>query len=458
MQLTKIAVWSVVGLFSIVSPVLADGQMWQAGWSSSVITPKQSMWMSGFGNRTQPSDGTLDELRLRVLALKDAQGNRAVLLAGDLLGIPKTIYDNTCATLKKKFGLDRSQIMLNSSHSHNTPVLRGALLDVYPLDDKQHRKIEAYSARLELQIVETIGKALERMVPVQLSRGEGRCGFSLDRQWDQQDELIQNVPVLAVRLPDGKLKVVVLSYACHPTSLKLSGWKHGEYATLLQKWAPDFPGYAVSRVESQHDGAMAMFVQGCGGDRSAPQQGRLDKTTELGALLAHAVEDVLNRPMHNVEPKLRTAFRFVELPFGDAPSRDYLQSQLSQSGGNQFMARWAARMLKRIDARKAFPKSYAEFPVTVWKLGKNHFQVSLGGETVSGYSIRIRQQIAPGATVLGYTNDVMAYIPTPEMIEQGGSIGQNSMAVYGVAAMRWSDDIEKKILTAVRGMVSELNK
>ena len=72
------------------------------------------------------------------------------------------------------------------------------------------------------------------------------------------------------------------------------------------------------------------------------------------------------------------------------------------------------------------------------RLGHRHTWVALGGETVSGYSIAIRQQIATGATVLGYTNNVMAYIPTPQIIAQGQYIGQASMAVYGVPAMRWS--------------------
>lgn len=340
---------------------------WQAGWASAVITPQQPMWMAGFGNRTQPSDGTLQDLKLKVLALQDAHGHRAVLMAGDLLGIPKSIYDNTCAVLKKKFGLDRAQIMLNCSHSHNTPVLRGALLDVYPLDDQQLQQIEVYSTWLEDQIVNTVAAALDSLVVVQIFQGQGHCGFSFDRQWDQVDELIQNVPVLAIRSPAGKLQVVVMTYACHPTSLKYSGWKHGEYAELIQKWSPDFPHFAVARLESQHAGVMALYTQGCGADRSAPQAGQLAKTSELGFMLSAAVEQVLSQPMQPIAPRLQTAFRFVELDFGEVPTRDYLHEQLRQTGGSQFLARWAGRLLKQMDAGQSFSRSYREFPVQVWK-------------------------------------------------------------------------------------------
>ena len=90
-----------------------------------------------------------------------------------------------------------------------------------------------------------------------------------------------------------------------------------------------------------------------------------------------------------------------------------------------------------MDAGEPFTTSYPEFPVQVWKLGREHIWVSLGGETVSGYSVAIRREISPLAAVFGYTNDVMAYIPTPEIIEQGQYIGESSMAVYGLPTMRW---------------------
>ena len=426
---------------------------WKAGWDSAVITPQHSMWMAGFGNRTQPSDGTLHELRLKILALEDAQGQRAVLMAADLLGIPKSVYDNTCAALQEKHGLERSQIMLNSSHTHNSPVLRGALLDTYPLDDRQLQLIEAYSSRLERQIVTSVGRALGRMVPVRLSHGEGTCNFSFGRESDQPDELVHNVPVLAVRSPKGKLRAVVLTYACHPTSLKFSGWGIGEYVSMMQKWSPDFPQFAVERLEAEHASCLAMFTQGCGGDRGAPQQGQLEKTREIGFLLAAAVQDVLDGQMQPIEPRLQTAFQFVELPFGASPTREHLEAQRQRTGASAYLARWSGRLLEQLDAGQPLPNSYPEFPVQVWRLGEDHIWVSLGGETVSGYSVAIRDRIAPGARVLGYTNDVMCYIPTPQIIRQGGYVGQSSMAVYGVPAMRWSEEIEERILSAVEGLL-----
>ena len=41
------------------------------------------MWLSGYGNRTHPSEGKLQDLYVKALALEDARGNKLVLLTSD---------------------------------------------------------------------------------------------------------------------------------------------------------------------------------------------------------------------------------------------------------------------------------------------------------------------------------------------------------------------------------------
>src|SRR5271156_3672534 len=143
----------------------AGEAFWKAGTAKAVITPKEPLWMAGYASRTSPAAGTLHELYVRVLALEDAQGHRAVLVSSDLLGIPRSISENVSQALAAKFGLPRDATMLNASHTHCGPVLRGALYDAYPLDDSQKKMIEAYSSELEGIIVRTVGDALAHSVP-----------------------------------------------------------------------------------------------------------------------------------------------------------------------------------------------------------------------------------------------------------------------------------------------------
>ncbi len=75
---------------------------WKAGTAKSVITPQQPMWMAGYASRTRPADGTLHELYVRVLALEDAEGKRAVVVSNDLLGISRSVSENVTKRAARK--------------------------------------------------------------------------------------------------------------------------------------------------------------------------------------------------------------------------------------------------------------------------------------------------------------------------------------------------------------------
>ena len=47
---------------------------WKAGVASIVITPQEPMWMAGYGNRTKPSEGVLQDIRAKALVLEDETG------------------------------------------------------------------------------------------------------------------------------------------------------------------------------------------------------------------------------------------------------------------------------------------------------------------------------------------------------------------------------------------------
>jgi len=50
---------------------------WKAGVASAKITPEQPLWLSGYGSRDRPSEGTRVDLWVKALALEDARGQRA---------------------------------------------------------------------------------------------------------------------------------------------------------------------------------------------------------------------------------------------------------------------------------------------------------------------------------------------------------------------------------------------
>jgi hypothetical protein len=436
-----------------VCALAADEPTWKAGAAKAVITPDKAMWMAGYGSRTKPAEGKLHELWIKALALEDAEGDRAVIVSTDTLGIPRSIYENTCRALKEQLQFERSQIMLNASHTHCGPVLRGALYDVYPLDDEQRRLIEEYSAAFEAKLVEIVGQALGDLQPVTLHAGEGKTGFAVNRRNNKEPEvpglILKNalngpvdhsVPVLAVRRPDGKLKAIVFGYACHNTTMD------------FYQWSGDYAGFAQMALEESHPEAVAMFYMGCGADQNPLPRRHLSECSRYGRMLAGAVEEVLLEPMNALQPALKADFEFVTLNLDAAPSREELERYATS--GAAYEKRWASRLLKQLDDGPPLARTY-EYPIQAWKLG-NQLWITLGGEVTVEYSLGFKKQVGPKTWVAGYCNDVMAYIPSLNVLEGGGYEGSSSMVVYGQPSLRWAKDIETIINGGVNRLVARV--
>ena len=439
----------------ISSGLLADEASWKAGTAKAVITPDKPMWMAGYGGRNKPAEGTLHDLWIRVLALEDADGHQGIVLCSDTLGIPQTMYNNTCTALKQKFGLERSQIMLHSSHTHTGPVLRGALYDIYPLDDEQRRLVDEYSDGLEQKIVATVGEALDNLVPAKVSGGQGIATFAVNRRNNVEGDVPKlreadalkgpvdhDVPVLAVRSMDSKLIAVVFGYACHNTNLS------------FYQWSGDYAGFAQYALEDVHPDAVAMFYMGCGADQNPIPRRTVELAKGYGLRLAAAVEKVLGEPMQPFTPSLQTEHEFVTLNLGKEPTRTELTAI---AAGSSYVNRWATRLLKDVEAGRPLERTYP-YPLQAWKLGEDQFWIAMGGEVVVDYALGFKKKYGDDVWVASYCNDVMAYIPSLRVLDEDvppresarwGYEGNRSMIVYGRGAQRWADDIEELVADTV---------
>jgi hypothetical protein len=82
--------------------------------------------------------------------------------------------------------------------------------------------------------------------------------------------------------------------------------------------------------------------------------------------------------------------------------------------------------------------------------------VFLGGEVVVDYALRLKAELGRETTwVAGYSNDVMAYIPSRRVLAEGGYEGAGAMLYYGLPAT-WAESVEEKIIDAVRRVVKPL--
>jgi hypothetical protein len=250
------------------------------------------------------------------------------------------------------------------------------------------------------------------------------------------------VPVLAIRDERDRLDAVLFGYACHPTTLSFT------------YWCGDYPGFAQSALEKSHPGATAMFFTGCGGDQNPMPRRALTLCEKYGNMLAQSVEKVLAETMKPVPSGLKTSFEFVDLAYERVMGREDWQAGLDHKSA--IYARWSRRMLKRLDAGEKFAPSYP-YPVQVWRLGDLLF-IALGGEAVVDFSLRFKKEFGPDAWVCGYTNDLVAYVPSCRVWEEGGYEGGAHLYEYGHPAVRWAGDVEDRVVGAVHRLVKKLDE
>jgi hypothetical protein len=412
---------------------------YKAGVATTDITPRESIWMAGFAARKQASQGIAQPLYAKALALEDADGRRAVVVALDLLGVTAEMSGRIAAAVAKRHRVPRARLLLNASHTHCGPVVEGLLSVAYDLDAAQHARIRAYTRELEGRIVETIDAAIARLQPAVLSYGVDEAPFAANRrvQFTPDGPVDRRVPVLRVDAPNG-LRAIVFGYACHNTTLQPDFVEfHGDYA-----------GVAQAALETRHPGATALFLAGCGADANPAPRGTRALVDRHGEALADAVDRALGA-CSPVAGRLRAAFDEVDLPFAPFPGLDGWRARLKDE--NVYVRRHAQMMIDVLSTGRRLPRAQPN-PVQVWRFGSDLTLVTLGGEVVVDYVLRLTREHRGRLWVAGYSNDVFGYVPSRRVLEEGGYEGGGAMIYYGRPGP-FDATVEERIISAVARLV-----
>jgi hypothetical protein len=370
----------------------------------------------------------------------------------DLVGIGRELSQQICDSLKQRYGLARDEIAICTSHTHSGPVVGRNLRSLHYLllDEGQQKLIDEYAAALHDKVVAVVGEALERRAPAKLSWGSGTAAFAVNRRNNKADDVPRlraegklagpqdhDVPVLAVQDAAGKLRAVLFGYACHCTVL--SGYE----------WSGDYAGFAQMDLEQAHPGCVALFWAGCGADQNPLPRREVALAKEYGRQLASAVDEVLGGELAPIAPRLATRYREIDLPFGTLPLREQIEQDAQST--NKYTAARAKLLLDEI-ARDGKLSATYPYPVGMWKLGDDVQFVQLGGEVVVDYALRLKSELSGKRTwVAGYAHDVMAYIPSRRVLQEGGYEGGGAMVYYGLPTA-WSPEVENAIVEAVHAL------
>lgn len=425
---------------------------WKVGVAKLDITPRGPLWMAGYASRTKPSEGTLQELYAKALALEDHVGNRAVLVTTDLVGLPAVVSRKIADRAQIQFNLVRDRLLLSSSHTHGGPVVDKMLEQMYPMNAQQRTDVDAYTSELEGNIVTLIGAALKTLEPARLTFGHGEANFAMNRREktatgcvigvNREGPVEHDVPILRVDDKQGKLRALVFGYGCHNTTARDFNQFHGDYAGFAQAW-----------LEIHHPGATALFLSGCGADANPYPRGTIRLARQHGEELAVAVEKALGHACEPIAGPLKTAYEEFPIAFAPPPTRGDLQARLQT--GDVCHRRWAENMLEMLDCDGYLPTGYP-YPLEVWQFGNDLTLIGLAGEVVVDYNFRLKRELgARRIWVAGYCNDVFAYIPSFRVLQEGGYEGDGAMVYYGHPGP-FASTIEEAIIGNVHELVQRV--
>jgi hypothetical protein len=301
----------------------------------------------------------------RALVISDeANKNHAVLVTVDAVAVAEigSIKDpyiaNVRAAAKARLGIDPKSIIFNASHCH-------ALV----------------TPDVEARTIQAIEEAWKNRVPVKIGVGAGhedriqenrrlkmkdgsvvdvRHAYSMppDEEVAAVGPIDPEIGILRLdRADNGKPLAVVFNFACHPIQSVPSGGN-----------SPDMSGIASLVIEDQlGNGAVALFVQGCGGDINPIAYKQVDSPRNaepLGNKLALSTLAALRKIETDKNAGLRISNDTLTLPRADLAARiSEMESEIDAllktlKGTNLNLKTFLPLMMKyHLDGE--FPSGYA---------------------------------------------------------------------------------------------------
>lgn len=218
----------------------------RSGTARIDITPTWPVMQGGFGQRTTPSEGTLDPVSAKALYLDagvPGTGPDALLLiTADLIAIPHQVSVPVVDALGAATGLAPHQICICASHTHSGPLPYGA---------PDAPGVARYNEFLVDALVQVGLAAAAHPVACEIGTGAGAVDVFFNRRTRGNPNLVdKRVAVLVVQETVGeRRRTVLFGVGCHPVTL---GWDN----PLI---SGDYPGVAQRLIEEDPTVDMAMF-------------------------------------------------------------------------------------------------------------------------------------------------------------------------------------------------------
>jgi hypothetical protein len=249
-----------------------------------------------------------------------------------------------------------------------------------------------------------------------------------------------SLPLLRITDANGKLRALVLNYACHNTTLR------GNFKQIHGDWA----ACAKEAIEADQPGTVALVTLGCGADADPAPHGTVELCQQHGRAVADEVRRLLAGAFRPVTPSLTARQLPLVIPYDPPPPVEELEQLAKKSYPVQ-------RLLQMIQ-RGEKPPAAKNYQVVTWAFGNDLAMVFLSDEAVVDYALRMKREFDGSRLwISAYSHDVSNYVVSKRLIQEGGYEVNNSLssAVSYGRPERVRPSIEDRIIDHVRTLLPE---
>jgi hypothetical protein len=413
------------------------------GVARELITPHFKTCISCTGAFGVPFEGIHDDVYVKAVVLEDGK-TKALIVATDLLFHDRSLNQWVKEYANKKYNVPEENIVINHSHNHNAPSSLG-------YDDANVS--QEYEDFLRERLFRCIDRAFANTFEGDMSYTSIEEYFlNVNRRRLMDDGTIQNRPnhmgpkdsmvnILKVCDKKGRIRILMVCYACHPAL----------YPDLLEISA-EYPGRLCHKLEDTFYGCTALFLQGFGGNVKTNINSRGDRfqkmtydaIDDMALILENKISKaILNNSFSKACLDIGGVEFEISIEIEPAP-KEYFINSIGKRPSKPLLDHNAKKILENYDAMENKLMLYAG----ILKLSSELCIAHMGGEPCFEVEEIVQRSLGGKKVIFSGYSDAVAYIPTDKLIPEGG-YEVDSFLEYGFKG-QFKIGVDHKIFEAFR--------
>jgi neutral ceramidase len=437
-------------LFPCMTAGLAAAADLKVGAAAVRLEAGDSMVISG-GIGPRYAKGQEGELRATAVVLEKPGQTKLALVGCDVLFVSRRDVDPAVREIEKTCGIPFANVLVSATHTHHAPSTTRV---------HGYGRQEVFCRRLREAIVRAV-----RQADARLENGPSQFLFHLGEEktvgmnsrlllsdqtiyWiGPRDDALRptgpfdpQLPVLAFRRPDGKLRAVVYNHSTHAI-----GTVRGNVRS------PSFYGLAAQQLEEELGGVVCFLAGACGSTHNYTGVDTAEAVLRIKGAVSGALDKAQPLPVDRLASIKRT-FHFKIRRFDEDAEDEKVASYCRKRSTQEFAAETVKifrQMRRRLDPQQGQVRETWLQAVLIGEVAI----VAVPAEYFTALGVDVKRRSPFRYTyVASLANDAIGYLPDREAHRLGGY--QTWMGLHSCAEVGTGERVADEVLK----MLDELKK